>query len=252
MPSGERGPARGAAPSAAATAAAGSSRAGEGHARLFVPPPTAARARSAADGCASMGLLCLHAPLIVRPRDPAPGGSRALRARRRAALPARRHGDRRAHRHARARRARARRARSWARSPRCATSSPTGRRRRSRGCTAPGETERAGRDRRAGAVAGDRRSASSSPRCVRGAGRTRSWPALGGGGETADLAARYLRLSALGLPFALVALAGIGLAARRSTTCARRSSSSSRATSSTRARRWCSSTASTPGSTAAR
>jgi putative MATE family efflux protein len=33
---------------------------------------------------------------------------------------------------------------------------------------------------------------------------------LGGSGHTADLAARYLRLSALGLPFALVALAGTG------------------------------------------
>ncbi len=33
---------------------------------------------------------------------------------------------------------------------------------------------------------------------------------LGGGGETAELAARYLRISALGLPFALVALSGQG------------------------------------------
>jgi putative MATE family efflux protein len=33
---------------------------------------------------------------------------------------------------------------------------------------------------------------------------------LGGSGHTADLAARYLRLSALGLPFALVALSGQG------------------------------------------
>lgn len=33
---------------------------------------------------------------------------------------------------------------------------------------------------------------------------------LGGSGEVADLAARYLRISALGLPFALIALAGQG------------------------------------------
>ena len=33
---------------------------------------------------------------------------------------------------------------------------------------------------------------------------------LGGSGHVADLAARYLRLSALGLPFALIALAGQG------------------------------------------
>ena len=151
----------------------------------------------------------------LRPRDPAPRAARPRRAGRRAAVPARRHRDRRPPRHAAARRAGARRDGARRRSSRSATSSPTGRPRSV--ARLHGAGPRRGRPRRSAAQAlwlalGDRASR-SRPLVVgarRAARRTR-WAATG---RSRDLAARYLRIAALGLPFALDRARGPGLPAR--------------------------------------
>ena len=162
-----------------------------------------------------------EAALPVRPRDPAARAARARRAGRRAALRARRHGDRRPPRHDAARLAGDRRDGAARPRSRSSTSSPTARRRRSRGCTAPGATDEAARARLAGAVARASGSACSCWRCS----RSRA-PAvvdlMGGEGEVerrrgalpADLRARRAAVHAR--------QRRPGLPARRSATCARR------------------------------
>ena len=136
--------------------------------------------------------------------------ARARRAGRRAALRARRHRDRRPPRDDAARRAGDRGDGARARRSRSSTSSPTGRPRRSRGCTAPG------RDDEAAALGAQALwlalAIGARARCVlvaalaaparRADGRRRARSATG--------ASLYLRIAALGAPFFMLASAGQG------------------------------------------
>ena len=90
----------------------------------------------------------------------------------------------------------------------CASSSPTGRRRRSRACTAPARCGAPGSSprRRCGSRS---RSASVVAARLRAARRAAHRAARRRRGDR-RLAERYLRIAALGLPLALIALAGQG------------------------------------------
>ena len=116
------------------------------------------------DGDRRRAGLRLPPALAVRPRDPAPRRAGARLARRRAALRARGHGDRRPPRPLAARRARARGDRADGRSSRSSTSSSTGRRRRSRARRARARRTLADALGVQAALALARRSAWASPR----------------------------------------------------------------------------------------
>ena len=145
----------------------------------------------------------------TRPRDLPARAAGARRARGGAAVRARRHRDRRPPRPAAARRARPRRHRARRARSRSSTSSPTGRRRSSRARRARAGTSgrRASRRRRSGSRS---RSGSCSLVVLRDRSPSRCSRRSAAHGQSGDYALTYFRIAAIGLPAALIALAGQG------------------------------------------
>ena len=148
------------------------------------------------------------APLAVGPGDPAPGGARVRRARRRAAVRPGRHRGRRPPRHAGARRARHRVVDPAHRPTPSASSSPTARRRAWPASSAPARSGR--RPTRRCRDCGWRRCSASVLALLGACSAPALVALLGGEGEVAEHALLYLRVSLLGLPALLAVLAGTG------------------------------------------
>ena len=164
--------------------------------------------RAAPASSAGHVALTLAAALAVRPRDPPLRAPGARCARRRAALHPRRHRDRRPPRSPAARGARRRRDRAVG--ARDVQLPPVRHDGAGGACDRRGRGRDGGAARRAGAVALARASGSASPLAVARARRARSSTLFGVEGETADYAVTYLRIVALGLPSAFLALGGQG------------------------------------------